>query len=290
MRAMRYAAPDSVGDAVALLAGAEGRGRVLAGGSDLLVQLRAGRVEVGLVVDVKRIERMTTLSRDARGFRIGAAVCGAAMAEDTELVQAWPGVVEAVQLIGSAQIQGRASLGGNLCNASPAADGVPALVTAGARCVVVGPGGEREIGVSEVPTGPGTTSLGADEILVEILLSHPPPRSADAYLRMTPRSEMDIAVVGAAAHVSLDEEGRCSGARVALGSVGPTVLEVHDAGAILVGGALDDAALSRLAEAARNSAAPIDDLRGSARYRTRIAGVLARRAAAIAKQRARERR
>jgi carbon-monoxide dehydrogenase medium subunit len=287
---MRYAAPDSVDDAVALLASTEGRGRVLAGGSDLLVQLRAGRVEAELVVAVKRIERMTTLSRDARGFRIGAAVCGAVMAEDTGLARAWPGVVEAVQLIGSTQIQGRASLGGNLCNASPAADGVPALVTADARCVVAGPAGERESAVSQVATGPGETSLSADEILVEILLPHPPPRSADAYLRMTPRSEMDIAVVGAAARVSLDEEGRCSGARVALGSVGPTVREVHDAGAILVGGTLDDAALSRLAEAARETAAPIDDLRGSARYRTRITGVLSRRAAAIAKERARERR
>jgi carbon-monoxide dehydrogenase medium subunit len=271
---MRYAAPDTVGDAVALLAASEGRARVLAGGSDLLVQMRAGRVEAGLVLDVKRIERMTTLSRDARGFRIGAAVCGAAIGEDTGLARAWPGVVEAVQLIGSTQIQGRASLGGNLCNASPAADGVPALVTADARCVVAGPGGEREMGVSQVPTGPGETCLRADEILVEILLPHPPPRSADAYLRMTPRSEMDIAVVGAAAHVSLDDEGRCSGARVA----------------ILVGGTLDDAALSRLAEAARETAAPIDDLRGSAQYRTRVAGVLSRRAAAIAMERARERR
>jgi len=290
MRATRYAAPDSVGDAVALLAGAAGRGRVLAGGSDLLVQMRAGRIEAELVVDVKRIERMTTLSHDARGFRIGAAVCGAALAEDALLARAWPGVVEAVQLIGSSQIQGRASLGGNLCNASPAADGVPALVTAGARCVVAGPAGEREVEASQVATGPGETSLSAGEILVEVLLPDPPPRCADAYLRMTPRSEMDIAVVGAAARVWLDERGRCSAARVALGSVGPTVREVHAADAILAGGALDDAALARLAGAARDATAPIDDLRGSARYRTRVAGVLARRATLIAYARARERR
>jgi len=289
MRATRYEAPDSVDTAVGLLAGAAGRGRVLAGGSDLLVQMRAGRVDAELLVDVKRIERMMTLSRDDRGFRIGAAVCGAAMAEHEELARAWPGIVEAVQLIGSTQIQGRASLGGNLCNASPAADGVPALLTADARCIVAGPGGERELGVSQVPTGPGETSLRADEILVEILLPNPPPRSADAYLRMTPRSEMDIAVVGAAAHVCLDEQGRCSAARVALGSVGPTVREVRDAGSILAGGRLDDDALERLAEAARETAAPIDDLRGSARYRTRVAGVLARRATAIALLRAQER-
>ena len=289
MRASNYEAPSTVEAAVALLAGSQGRGRVFAGGTDLLVQLRTGRAETELLVDVKRIERMTRVDRTDTGFRIGAAVCAADLAENAALAAVWPGVVEAAELIGSMQIQGRASLGGNLCNASPAADSVPALVAAGARCVIVGPPGEREVAVAEIPTGPGATSLAEGEMLVEFLLPDPPPRTADAYLRTIPRSEMDIAIVGAGVCLSLDGEGRCSDARVALGAVAPTVREVPAAAQALVGTAIDDAALAAVEQAARAVCAPIDDHRGTIEYRTRVAGVLARRATALAYKRAKAR-
>jgi CO/xanthine dehydrogenase FAD-binding subunit len=289
VRASNYEAPDTVEAAVALLAGSDGRGRIFAGGTDLLVQLRTGRAEAELLVDVKRIERMTRIDRTADGFRIGAAVCAAELAENSEVLAAWPGVVEAAELIGSTQIQGRASLGGNLCNASPAADSVPALVAAGARCVIAGPRGEREVAVEEIPTGPGATSLAKGEVLVEFVLPHPAPRTGDAYLRMIPRSEMDIAIVGAGVCLSLDGEGLCSKARVVLGAVAPTVREVPAAAQALLGRAIDEAALAAVEQAAKAVCAPIDDHRGTIEYRTRVAGVLARRAAALASERAKAR-
>lgn len=286
MRAAHYEAPTSVEDAVALLEASKGNGRIFAGGTDLLVALQNGRTEAELLVDVKRIERMMRIEHRGGVFRIGAAMCAAELAEDTEFASAWPGIVEAAELIGSTQIQGRASLGGNLCNASPAADSVPALFAAAARCVVAGPDGEREVPVQQIPTGPGKTSLGAGEIVVEFLVPDPQPRSADAYLRMIPRSEMDIAIVGAAAQVSLSSDGRCSAARIFLAAVAPTVCEVPAAGECLVGNVIDDSTLAALEQAARAVCAPIDDHRGTVSYRTRVAGVLARRVTVIARDRA----
>lgn len=286
MRAANYEAPRSVEDAVALLVTSQGRGHVFAGGTDLLVSLQNGRVEAELLVDVKRIERMMRIEHTDGVFRIGAAMCAARLAEHSEFQSAWPGIVEAAELIGSTQIQGRASLGGNLCNASPAADSVPALLAAAARCVVAGPDGEREVPVQEIPIGPGKTSLRPGEIIVEFLVSDPQPRSADAYLRMIPRSEMDIAIVGAAANISLDGDGRCTAARVFLAAVAPTVCEVPAAAEALVGRAIDVSVLAEVAEAARAASSPIDDHRGTVAYRTRVAGVLAGRATAIARDRA----
>ncbi|MEZ5667634.1 MAG: xanthine dehydrogenase family protein subunit M [Alphaproteobacteria bacterium] len=284
---MRYEAPATMDEAVALLAGAAGNGRVLAGGTDLLVQLRAERVDPGLVVDIKRVPGMLDIQQTADGFRIGAAVPGARLTEHGALCAAWPGVTEAAGLIGSDQIQGRASLGGNLCNASPAADSVPAMVAADARVVIVGPGGRRELPVAEVPSGPGKTALQPGEIVEAILLPPRPPGSADAYLRFIPRSEMDIAVVGVAVNLTLDGSGTCTAARVALGAVAARVLLVEDAGAALVGTSLDDAALDRLAAACSAACRPIDDKRGTIEFRTKVAGVLARRAARTAQDRAR---
>ena len=195
-------------------------------------------------------------------------------------------MVEAVELIGSTQIQGRASFVGNLCNASPAADSVPALVAAGAVAVIAGPDGEREAPVEDVPVSPGRTSLAKGEMVVAIKLPAKPARTGDAYLRFIPRTEMDIAVVGAGVCVTLDASGVCTAARVSLGAVAPTVLVVPDAAAALVGSKLDDAALAKLDAAARAACQPIDDKRGTIEYRTKVAGVLARRAAAIAFQRA----
>jgi len=281
-----YVAPTTIDDAVKALV-AQPSAKVLAGGTDLIVQLRSGRARPATIVDLKRIPGTTGVRREADGsFTIGAATSGAALGEDVALVRAWPGVVEAANLIGSTQVQGRASLGGNLCNASPAADSVPALYAARAVCVIVGPSGRREAPVETIQAGPGRTTLQPGELVLEFRLPARPKRAADAYLRLIPRTEMDIAVVGAGVSLALDDAGNITEAHVSLGAVAPTTLLVPAAGAALVGGKLTDAALEKLDAAARAACNPIDDKRGTIDYRTKIAGVLARRAAAIAYNRA----
>jgi carbon-monoxide dehydrogenase medium subunit len=286
---MDYRSPGSVKEAVDLLAASGGGAHVLAGGTDLLVKLRAGFVEPRLVVDVKAIPQLRGISRDSRGFRIGAATSCAEIGENAELTAAWPGVVEALRLIGSTQVQGRATLGGNLCNASPAADSVPALIAAGVVCEVAGPGGQREVPVEQVVTGPGRTSLAAGEFILGFRLPNPAARAGDAYLRLIPRTEMDIAVVGVGVALALDAAGVCTQARVALGAVAPTPLLVADAAKALIGTRVDDKALASLAAAASAACKPIDDKRGTVAYRVKVAGVLARRAAGIALTRAQAR-
>ena len=283
---MRYEAPETIEGAVKLLAGGGPRGRVLAGGTDLLVQLRAGMIAPELVVDIKRIDETREIREERGRLVIGAAVTGAELGEHAAAKAMWPGVVEATELIGSTQIQGRASLAGNLCNASPAADTVPALVAAAATCRIAGPGGERRVPVEEVCTGPGQLSLDDGEFVVAFEFPERPPRSADAYLRFIPRTEMDIAVVGAGVNLSFEDNGRCADARVALGAVAPTVILVEEAGRALVGTECDDAALQNMAAAASAACRPIDDKRGTVEYRIKVAGVLATRAAKIAAQRA----
>jgi carbon-monoxide dehydrogenase medium subunit len=281
---LAYLAPTDPQDAVRALS-ADGA-RPLGGGTDLLVQLRAGRVRPGAIVDLKRLPGLVGIREEAGGFVIGAATSGAQIGEHPTLRKAWPGVVEAANLIGSTQVQGRASLAGNLCNASPAADSVPALVAARAVCVILGPQGRRETPVEALPVGPGRTSLEPGEFVLELRLPPRPPRSADAYLRLIPRTEMDIAVVGVGLSLTLDADGAILAAELALGAVAPTVLRVEAGGGALVGSRLEEAALEALATAARAACRPISDKRGTAEYRTRIAGVLARRAALIAYERA----
>jgi aerobic carbon-monoxide dehydrogenase medium subunit len=285
MEAIEYARPNTIDDAVRRL-GAAGA-RVLAGGTDLLVQLRGGYTRPSVIVDIKGIGELRRIAQTAAGFRVGAAVTGAELGAHAAFAAQWPGVVEAFQLIGSTQIQGRASLGGNLCNASPAADSVPALIAAGARCVIAGPGGTREAAVEDIVTAPGKTTLAAGEFIVEFLFATPPAKTGDAYLRFIPRTEMDIAVVGVGVCLTLDGSGVCTAARVGLGAVAPRPLLVPAAGAALVGTTVDDAALARLAAAASAACKPIDDKRGTIEYRTKVAGVLARRAAVAALARAR---
>ena len=283
---MRYERPESVDAAVALLAGAPSRTRVLAGGTDLLVQLRAGMIEPDLVVDIKSIPGMREITAEDGGFRIGAAVAGAELKEHPEVKRLWPGVVEAVDLIGSTQIQGRCTMVGNLCNASPAADSVPAMIAAGAAVRIHGPRGIRDLPVADVITAPGQSALGDGEIVTSVFLPARPPRSGDAYLRFIPRTEMDIAVVGVGVSVTLDDQGTCTAARVSLGAVAATPLLVQDAAAALIGTGISDAALDKLSLAASAACRPIDDKRGTIEYRTKVAGVLARRAAVIARDRA----
>jgi carbon-monoxide dehydrogenase medium subunit len=284
-----YLAPASAEDAVRALAATAGA-KVLGGGTDLLVQLKSGRAKPSLIVDLKRVPGAIGIRRESDGaFVIGAATPGAVIGENAELKRDWPGVVEAANLIGSTQVQGRASLGGNLCNASPAADSVPAMVAARTVCVVVGPAGRREVAVESIQAGPGQTALKAGEFILEFRLPPRPARSGDAYLRLIPRTEMDIAVVGAGVSLTLDASGAVTEAHVSLGAVAPTTLLVAEAGAALVGSKLDDAAMAKLDAAAQAACKPISDKRGTAHYRTQIAGVLARRAASIAYERAKAR-
>src|SRR5580693_8083016 len=277
MSSLSYAAPTTVDDAVKLLAGSSGLAKVLSGGTDLLVQLRSGRLKPELIVDIKKIPGLIGIREENGGFVVGAATPGAVVEAHAGMNKAWPGVVEALDLIGSTQIQGRCSLVGNLCNASPAADSVPAMYAAGAIAVVVGGKGRREVPVEQIPTAPGRTSLAKGEFILEFKLPPRPARSSDAYLRFIPRTEMDIAVVGCGINVTLDEKGVCTAARVSLGAVAPTVIMVPAAAAALIGHTLDDATLAKLDAAAQAACKPIDDKRGTIVYRTKVAGVLARR-------------
>ncbi len=289
MSQLDYLAPTSAEDAARALAAGGGAARPLSGGTDLLVQLRSGRLKPGLIVDLKKIPGAIGIREEDGGFVIGAATPGAMLGEHAALARAWPGVVEATNLIGSTQIQGRASMAGNLCNASPAADSVPALVAARAMCVIVGPAGRRTAPAEAIAVGPGKTSLAMGEFVLEIRLPARGARAADAYLRSIPRTEMDIAVVGVGVNLTLDADGMIADARVALGAVGPTVIVADAAAAALIGTRADDAALARLDDAARAVCRPISDKRGTADFRTKIAGVLARRVATIAYGRAKER-
>ena len=283
---MRYIRPLSMEDAVGLISGSAGTAAILAGGSDLLVRMKGGFIEPDLIVDIKAIEGLSEIRETPEGFSIGAAVPCAVLGENTALKKAWPGVVEAAKLIGSKQVQGRCTIVGNLCNASPAADSVPALVAAGARASIVGPQGRRVAPVESVPVGPGKTSLARGEIIEAILLANRSPRSGDAYLRFIPRTEMDIAVVSAGVNLTLDEEGVIVAARLALGAAAPTVLLVEDAAGVLIGSKLDEVALERLAKVCSEACRPIDDKRGTIDFRRKVAGVLAKRAATAAYARA----
>ena len=283
---MQYHAPTSVAEAVSLAAAATGVTRFLSGGTDVLVQLRAGMVTPDTLIDLKKIPGFHDMTRTADGgWRIGAAVSGAEMRRHAALVADWPGVVEGMNLVGSTQVQGRATLAGNLCNGSPAADSVPGMVAAGARVVVTGPNGSREVAVEDIPAGPGKTRLQKGEMIEAVLL---PPRGqngGDAYLRFIPRTEMDIAVVGVAVSLTLEGD-TVKAARVAIGAVAPTVLLVADAAKAIIGTPLDDAALAALATAVRAAANPISDKRGTVEFRKDVVGVLAGRAARIAYDRA----
>ncbi len=289
MHAINYEAPKTLKDAVALLAQYGDKARPLCGGTDLIIQLRAGVRRPEHVVDVKKIPELRQVSFDPKkGLRLGAAVAAIEIHENADLRRYFPGLSEAAHLIGSNQIQGRASVGGNLCNGSPAADTIPALIALGAQCRVAGPKGERLVAAENFCTAPGRTVLQPGEILVEFQIPAPAAHSADAYLRFIPRNEMDIAVVGVGASVTLDlDEDRCTEARIALAAVGPTPIFASKAGAALKGKKLDAATIERAAKLAVEQSSPIDDMRGTAEFRRHLVGVLTRRTLALAIARAR---
>lgn len=285
---MQYNAPRTLAEANALLQQSSGKVALMAGGTDFLARLAGGAQVPDILIDLKKIPELNIITRHTSGaYTIGAAVCGAAICEHSQLKQDWPGIVEAMDLIGSVQIQSRASLAGNLCNASPAADAVPALLAARARCFIDGASGKREVAVEDIIMAPGRTSLRADEFIVSITLPARLPRSADAYLRMIPRTEMDIAIAGAAVSLTLDDAGIIKEIYLALGAVSPVPILVPEAATALMGTALDDGAMENFARQVRSACRPINDKRGSIEYRTDVAAVLARRAAAIAFERAR---
>lgn len=282
---MRYEAPKTTKDAATFLKKEKGAAFILAGGTDLLVKMKLGMTEPDLVVDIKKIPAMNAVSHSATGSKIGGAVSGAELGEHKGLCKAWPGVVEATNLIGSDQIQSRATMVGNLCNASPAADSVPAMIAAGAKAIVVGSTKRRTVPIEKIVTGPGQTSLADDEVIEAITLPKRGKKAGDAYLRFIPRTEMDIAVVSAGVNLTL-ERGVVKTARICLGAVAPTAILVPAAAKAIIGTKLDDEALEKLAAACSAACNPIDDKRGTIEYRVRVAGVLAKRAAKIAFQRA----
>lgn len=289
MSAYSYAAPTSVEDTLSLLSSTSAAGeraQILAGGTDLLVQMSSIDKEPRLIVDVKKLAETNEVNIGSDEIVIGAAIASAVLNENEELKSLVPGLIESADLIGSTQIQGRATIGGNLCNSSPAGDTIPALIAVKAVCVIASPRGEREVPVEDFVTGVGTNCMADDEFLLSLKMPRPGPLSSDAYLRFIPRTEMDIAVAGAGVSVSFDDAGTCVGARVGIGAVAPTALLVEEAGAALVGTVCDDAALDAAAAACSAAAKPISDKRGTVEYRIKVVGVLCKRAGAIARDRA----
>jgi len=290
MKDIDYAAPRTLAEAVALLNDKGDRARVLAGGTDIIVQAREHRRDLDLLVDVKNIPEVNELAYDPKkGLRLGAAVPCYRIYEHAEIAKAYPGLIDAVSLVGGIQIQSRASVGGNLCNGSPAADTIPPLIVLEGTCVIAGPKGTRQVPVEKFCTAPGRTVLERGELLVRLELPPPKANSGAHYLRFIPRNEMDIAVAGAAASVTLDDKKtRCVAARIALAAVAPTPLLVPDAAAALVDGAINESLINKAASVAQAAAKPISDMRGDADYRRHLVSVLVKRAIAGAVERAKK--
>ncbi|MCS5571427.1 MAG: xanthine dehydrogenase family protein subunit M [Pseudomonadales bacterium] len=281
-----YEAPDTIEAAVSLLADATTPAMVLAGGTDLIIQTNASKDRELLFVDIKKITGMSAASLTESGLELGPSMSCAEFTARDDIKAVFPGLVEAAYLIGSTQVQGRASVGGNLCNSSPAADTIPPLIANAAVCVIAHPKGERIVAVEDFVTGVGRNCLEKGELLKSIKVPQPAANTSDAYLRFIPRTEMDIAVAGAGVSVTLDDQGTCKAARVAIGAVAPTVLLVPDASTALVGSKLDDDALEAAAAAATAAASPINDRRGTIEFRQHVVGVLVKRATRIAADRA----
>ena len=288
MQAFDFVAPKSVEDAISVLAAGGERARPLSGGTDLIAQLQEGRRDLDTVVDLKRIPELMTVTACEDGVKVGASVPCCLLNFDKNVRQAFPALIDSTHLIGGTQIQGRASLGGNLCNSSPAADSIPNLIVHNVTCEIAGPNGRRTLAVEDFCTGPGRNALEKGEFLVALLFPAAPANFGAAYLRFIPRNEMDIAVVGAGASVVLsDDKQTIRSARVSLGAVAPTPLLVQEAGDALAGQPATEESLAAAAELARAAARPISDMRGTIPQRKHLSGVLTQRALRIAIDRAR---
>jgi carbon-monoxide dehydrogenase medium subunit len=289
LRDFEYTAPGTLREAVKLLAEKGDRARVMAGGTDLIVQMRVNRIQPDRVVDIKNIPEMNELTFTPRtGLRIGAAVSCRRIYEDADIVQRYPAIVDSAAIIGGIQIQGRASFGGNVCNSSPSADSIPTLIAYGATCEIAGPDGKRRVPVEEFCTGPGANVLSPGELLVSLRIPLNRKGSGAHYLRFIPRNEMDIAVVGVGAYVELGGRGKVfKMARISLAAVAPIPVFASEASAQLSGQPVNDDTIAQAAEAAKSAARPISDMRGTAEFRTHLVGVLVKRALNGAVKRAR---
>ena len=288
MRAIDYVAPTSLSEAVSVLSAHGDRARPLAGGTDIIVQLRGGRRELDVLVDAKKIPELNQIELTDSGLRLGAAVPCYEIYQNQAVAAAYPGLIDAAGLIGSIQIQGRASIGGNLCNAAPSGDSIPPVITLGGEAHINGPNGWRAVAAEDFCTGPGRNVLEAGEILVGIQIPAPAANSGTAYLRFIPRNEMDIAVAGVSSSVVLDASGQTiQSARIALASVGPTPILATAAGESLAGKAVSDDAIAEAGRLASEAASPITDMRGTIRQRHHLVDVLTRRTLNIAIRRAR---
>jgi len=288
MPVVEYKVPENIDAAVSMLSNTQLSTKVMAGGTDLIIQSRAQSSDPLVVIDVKHIDGMMTAVIVDGGLNLGPSMSCAQFTARHDIKAIYPGLVEAAYLIGSTQVQGRSSIGGNLCNASPAADTIPALIANGAECVIQGPQGERIVAAEDFVTGVGQNCMAQGELLTRIQIAAPQAKTSDAYLRFIPRTEMDIAVAGAAVSVTLDADGTCTAARVSIGAVATTALLVPDAAKALIGTKLDEAALTAAAAAATAASKPISDRRGTVEFRRHVVGVLTRRAAVIAAERAKE--
>ena len=290
MKWIDYVRPETLSEAVALLAERGDKVRILAGGTDLIVHLRAGALKPDLVVDGKGIAELNELSYSPKtGLTLGAAVPCYKVYQNKEVASAYPGLIDAASLIGGTQIQGRASIGGNLCNAVPSADSIPAIIAHNVTCKIVGPNGIREVAAEDFCTAPRQNVMESNELLVSLHFPAPQRGFGARYIRFIPRNEMDIAVVGAGVSVQLDN-GTVKSARVALGAVAPTPLLVSEAAAALEGKAPTAENIQAASEKARDAARPINDMRGTIEFRKHLCEVLTRRALTTAVERAQEAR
>ena len=289
MKDFEYVAPKTLREAVASLAEKGDKARILAGGTDLIVQMRIKRHQPERVVDIKYIQEVNELSYGPRrGLVIGAAVPCHRIYGDAEVVERYPGLVDSASIIGGIQIQGRASLGGNLCNAAPSADSIPSLIVHSATCEIAGPSGKRKVPVEDFCTAPGQNVLQPGELLVNVQIPPARKNTGAHYLRFIPRNEMDIAVVGVGARVELaNRRKEFKAVRLALAAVAPTPVFAREAGELLVGREVSAEAIAEAAEAAKAAPRPISDMRGTAEDRTHLVGVLTRRALQGAVSRAR---
>jgi len=286
LRWVDYESPSTVQEAISLLGG-DRKAKMLAGGTDVLVQLRAGRGDTNLIVDVKGIPELNEMRLDPQqGLTLGAAVPCYKIYGDAEIQKAYPGLIDCASLIGGIQIQGRASIGGNLCNSAPSADAIPMLIACGVTCKIASADGTREVAAEDICTGPGQNVLRAGELLVSMHFSLPKANSGARYIRFIPRNEMDIAVAGSGVNVTL-ENGTFKTARIALASVAPTPLFVREAGEALTGQPVNDESIAKAAALAKAAASPITDMRGTIEYRKHLCEVLTRRALNDAVKRAR---
>lgn len=288
MHSFDYDAPESLEDAIALLSQEPSASRPLAGGTDLIDQMRVGRFRPDRIVDVKKISELNVLEMDEQGLRLGAAVPCRRILADPAIVENYTALADSCRILGGIQIQSRASIGGNLCNSGPAADSTPSLIALHATCVVAGPNGRRDIPVESFCLGPGKNALQAGELLVEMRLPPVSLHSGSHYRRLIPRNEMDIAVVGVGVAVRLNESGdQFLSARIALSAVAPTPLFAREISDSLAGEQVNEEVIRRAAQACGEIVQPIDDMRGTIAYRQHVTSVLVRRVLESAVKRAR---